>query len=149
MSAICSALAYAIEPSLATLAASARLIGAATFALINDIAARSGNGSPASASSSSRVNGFYSCFSAAMLPSFRSVVGLALHQLVALVDGRVLSSVRVCHGVVGQDIGGDRSVDRDSDVRVDQGHRGPLGQLLTGQLVELLARQWLEAFPLA
>src|SRR5688572_12561305 len=139
MSACCWAMAIAWELSLSAFSASAAFTGAATFALMSDIAARSGSASPASLSSSSRVNRLYCSFSSAISASFqivtdRSSVSRA-DQLVALVDGRVLSSVRVCHRVVGQDVGGDRSVDRDRDVRVDQRHRGPLGQLLTGQLV--------------
>src|SRR5919197_2119074 len=63
MSAVCCAFAYAIELSERTFAAIAALIGAATFALISDIAARSGSSSPASASSSSRVSCLYSSFS--------------------------------------------------------------------------------------
>src|SRR5215212_510080 len=57
--AVCVAFAYATELSLATFSASAALIGAATFAFTSDIAARSGSGSPASRSSSSRVSGVY------------------------------------------------------------------------------------------
>src|ERR687885_928003 len=60
MSPVCCAFAYAIELSLATFSAAARLTGAATFALINDIAARSGSSSPASLFSSSRVSCLYS-----------------------------------------------------------------------------------------
>src|SRR3989337_2579987 len=71
MSAVCSALAIAAELSLGTLRATAALIGAATFALISDIAARSGSASPASLSSSSRVSGFHSCCSFS-LPIIRS-----------------------------------------------------------------------------
>ena len=61
MSTFCCAFAYAIELSLATLSAAARLTGAATFALISDMAARSGSSSPAMALSSSRVSALYSC----------------------------------------------------------------------------------------
>src|SRR5438046_1465147 len=55
-----TAFAYATEPSERTLAATAALIGAATFALISDIAARSGSSSPASSLSSSCVSCRYS-----------------------------------------------------------------------------------------
>src|SRR5436190_2668527 len=61
MSPDCTALAYATELSERTLAATAALIGAATFALISDIAARSGSSSPASWLSSSCVSCLYSC----------------------------------------------------------------------------------------
>jgi hypothetical protein len=63
MSTSWTAFAYATELSLATLSAIAALIGAATFALISDIAARSGSSSPAIFSSSSRVSLRYSCLS--------------------------------------------------------------------------------------
>src|SRR5215208_5698523 len=67
MGAVCSAFAYATELSLSTLSATAALMGAATFALISDIAARSGNSSPASAFSSSRVSFLYSSLIALLL----------------------------------------------------------------------------------
>jgi hypothetical protein len=51
-----NSVAYAIELSERTFAATAALIGAATFALMSDIAARSGSSSPASVLSSSRVS---------------------------------------------------------------------------------------------
>src|SRR3954447_14909189 len=57
MLAVCSALAYATELSDSTFAATAAFTGAARFALISDIAARSGSSSPASSVSSSRVSG--------------------------------------------------------------------------------------------
>src|SRR3954452_23382058 len=61
MFAVCSALANATELSDSTFAATAALTGAATLALMSDIAARSGSSSPASSESSSRVSGRYSC----------------------------------------------------------------------------------------
>src|SRR5438105_14549125 len=51
-----AAFAYAIALSESTFAATAALIGIAMFALISDIAARSGSSSPASALSSSLVS---------------------------------------------------------------------------------------------
>ena len=54
------AMAAAVELSDSTLSASAALMGAATLALTSDMAARSGSGSPASLSSSSRVSLRYS-----------------------------------------------------------------------------------------
>src|SRR5438105_704421 len=56
-----------MELSLRTFRAAAMFTGAATFALISDIAARSGSGSPAIASSSSRVRRRYSSGSFAMV----------------------------------------------------------------------------------
>src|SRR5918997_5432952 len=60
MSTFCTAFAYAVEPSERTLAATAAFTGRATFALMSDIAARSGSSSPASSFSSSRLSGRYS-----------------------------------------------------------------------------------------
>src|SRR5436305_7221448 len=105
MSTFCSAFAYATEWSERTFAATAALIGAARFALISDIAARSGSGSPASSSSSSRVSFLYS---------------VIRYLLRALVDRRVLRGVGPRGGTVGQDVRRDRGVDGDRDVGVDQ-----------------------------
>src|SRR5437764_879058 len=55
----CCAFAMAVEPSLSAFSATAALIGAAMFALTSDIAARSGNSSPASVLSSSFVSFLY------------------------------------------------------------------------------------------
>ena len=55
-SAVCAAFAYASELSEATLRAAARLTGAATLALMSDMAARSGSSSPAISFRSSRVS---------------------------------------------------------------------------------------------
>src|SRR5438876_1214765 len=60
MSPVCCAFAYAMELSERTFAATAALIGAATLALMSDIAARSGSSSPASAFSSSGLSLRYS-----------------------------------------------------------------------------------------
>src|SRR5436305_9819294 len=96
-----AALAYATELSERTFAATARLIGAATFALISDIAARSGSSSPAIAFSSSRVSCLYSwSLPTAVPPSV----------LCRLVDGGLLDRVRVCRRVVRQHVGGERDV---------------------------------------
>src|SRR5205823_65004 len=120
MSPDCTAFAYATELSERTLAATAALIGAATFALISDIAARSGSSSPASWLSSSRESWRYSsCFFLPMLSS-----------LVALVDRGLLRSVGVRDRAVREDVRCDGRVHGDGDVRVDQRHRGPLRQLL-------------------
>src|SRR5918994_3075760 len=126
MSAVCVAFAIAAELSLRAFSATAALTGAATFALMRLIAARSGSSSPASSRSSSGVSLRYSDIQA---------------SLVALVDGRLLSGVRVGDGAVGQDVRRHGGVDRDGDVRVHERHRGPLGQLLAGEVVELLAGQ--------
>src|SRR5688500_18965584 len=107
MSTVCSAFAYAIELSERTFAATAAFTGAARFALISDIAARSGSSSPASSSSSSRVSVRYSsCFLSGML-----------RLLVGLVDGRVLDSVGVRDRVVACDVQRDGGVDRRGRVR--------------------------------
>src|ERR671916_318787 len=96
MSTSCSAFAYAIELSDRTFAATAALTGAARFALISDIAARSGSGSPAIASSSSRDSWRYSCgaFSLMIPPAW----------LVALVDRGRLRRVRVRDRAVREDV---------------------------------------------
>src|ERR1041385_7053857 len=118
---VCSAFAYATELSLATLSAAARLIGATTFAFTSDIAARSGSSSPASSFSSSRVSLRYSLMS------------------VPLVDVSGLCRIRVRDRAVREDVCRDRGVDRDREVRVDERHRCPLGQLLARHRVQLLA----------
>src|SRR4051794_15389247 len=61
MGAVWVACATAVELSDRTLRAAAKLTGAATLALMSDIAARSGSASPARPSSSSRVSLRYSC----------------------------------------------------------------------------------------
>src|SRR5437588_561520 len=127
----CSASAYATELSDRTLAAIAAFTGAARFALMSDIAARSGSGSPARASSSSRVRRLYST-------SLRTVRHLPLR---ALVDRHRLGRIGVSSRVVGEDVGRDRGVHRCGDVRIDQRHRGPLGERLPGDRLELLAAQ--------
>src|SRR3982751_4804514 len=100
-----TALAYATELSERTLAATAALIGAATFALISDIAARSGSSSPAIAFSSSRVSCLYSW---GWLPMRSS--SFALRRLV---DRDLLLGVRPGDRTVRQDVGRDGGVDRD------------------------------------
>src|SRR3954452_349481 len=138
MLAVCSALAYATELSDSTFAATAAFTGAARFALMSDIAARSGSSSPASSVSSSRVSGRYSCglFSAMVMilpwfPVDPSVVGLG--------DVRRLMRVRERGRVVRDRVQRDGGVDRRRDVGVDERHGGALGQLLAGELGELLA----------
>src|ERR671937_975950 len=131
MSPDCTAFAYAMELSERTFAAIAALIGAATFALMSDIAARSGSSSPARALSSSRVSCLYCSFLLPMRASLR----------VALVDRGRLRRVGVRDRVVREHVRRDGSVDRDREVRVDQRHRCAFRQLLAGKLVELLARQ--------
>src|SRR5512133_1707613 len=133
MLAVCSAFAIAVESSLSAFSATAAFTGAATLALMSDIAARSGSSSPARALSSSRDSWRYSsCF----LPM--------LSSLVALVDRGVLGRVGVGDRPVREDVRRNGGVDRDRDVRVDQRHRGPLRQLFAGELGELLAGQLLE-----
>src|SRR5436853_2673687 len=121
----CSAFAYAMELSLATFSAAARLIGATTFALTSDIAARSGNSSPASSLSSSRVSFLYSC-------SLMSV---------PLFDVSGLGRVRIGDRVVRKDVRRHGGVDRDRDVRVHELHRRALGQFVACELAELLRGQ--------
>src|SRR3954469_13189862 len=119
----CSAFAYATELSLATFSAAARLIGATTFAFTSDIAARSGSSSPASSFSSSRVSWRYSCSP----------------MSVPLLDVSGLCRIRIRDRAVREDVRRDRGVDRDREVRVDERHRRPLGQLLARHRVQLLA----------
>src|SRR5919107_3393647 len=134
MSAVCCALANAIELSDSTFAATAALTGAAMLALISDIAARSGSSSPASSESSSRVSGRYSCgLFSAMCSCLPNGVG---RRSVGLRDVRVLLGVRDRHGAVRDGVQGDGGVDRGRDVRVEQGHGRALGQLLPGEVVE-------------
>src|SRR5919201_994629 len=122
-----------MEVSERTFAAIAALIGMARFALTSDIAARSGIGSPATLSSSSRVSLWYCSVLATFCASLR--------LRVALGDVSVLDRARVGGRVVAQDVERERGVHRSSDVRVDERHRGPLRQRLTRELVELLACQ--------
>src|SRR3982750_3012415 len=148
MGAVCSAFAYATELSERTFAASAKLIGAATFALISDIAARSGSSSPAISFSSSRVSALYCCCCcscSAIRASFASSVRALRAELVALLDRRRLLGVGVGDRVVAQHVEGERGVDRGRHVGVDQRHRGSLRQLLASELVQLLAGQLLVA----
>src|SRR5919198_496327 len=131
MSPDCTAFAYATELSERTFAAIAALIGAATFALISDMAARSGSSSPARALSSSRVSCLYCSCSLPMCSSLR----------VALVDRCRLRRVGVRDCVVRKHVGRDGCVDRDREVRVDERHRGPLRQFLARELVQLFTGQ--------
>src|SRR2546421_743208 len=131
MSTFCCAFAYATELSERMLAATAAFTGAARFALMSDIAARSGSSSPASSFSSSRVRLRYSC-------GVWSVTSCLL-LLGALGDVPGLLRVGVGDRVVARHVERDRCVDRHGDVRVDERHRRPLGQLLAGELLELLA----------
>src|ERR687896_197721 len=110
----------------------AAFTGRATFALMSDMAARSGSGSPASRSSSSRVTGLYSMVWSVMLVS----------SLVALGEVDRLLGVRIGDRVVRGDVQRDGRVDRGRHVRIDQRHGGPLRQLLASELVELLAGDW-------
>src|SRR5436190_4587811 len=107
MFAVCWASAYATESSERTFSAAAMFTGAATFALISDIAARSGSSSPAIASSSSFVSVRYSSGLSAMLP--------APFGLVGLVDRRVLLGVGPGRRVIGEHVRSDGRVHRDGD----------------------------------
>src|SRR5919198_1164105 len=112
MSPVCTALAYATELSERTFSATAALIGAAMFALISDIAARSGSSSPAIALSSSRVSCLYSGCSPMWFPP--------PWLLGRLVDRDVLRRAGDGGGVVGQDVRRERDVHRDRQVCVDE-----------------------------
>src|SRR5919204_52289 len=109
----CSAFAYASELSLSTFNAIAAFTGAATFALMSDIAARSGSGSPAIFSSSSRESLWYCSW---VLPMSRNLPS----RLVALVDVDVLLGVGVSDRVVAGHVERNCGVDRRGDVRVDE-----------------------------
>src|SRR3954447_17766433 len=104
---VCAASAYATALSESTFAATAALIGAARFALISDIAARSGSSSPASSFSSSRGSGLY--WSSSLNADRSSRSGL-------LADGVVLDGARARDRVVGQHVERGREVDRDREV---------------------------------
>src|SRR5436190_21643393 len=99
-STFCCAFAYATEPSDRTFAATAALTGATMFALISDIAARSGSGSPASSSRSSRESCLYSCG----VFSLMSILLSSLDGSGGLGDVRGLLCVGVRDRVVTQDI---------------------------------------------
>src|SRR3954451_31588 len=142
MFAVCWALANATELSDSTFAATAALTGAATFALMSDMAARSGSSSPASSESSSRVSGRYSWGLFSAISLFPPVCGFWwLRRSVRLRDRGVLAGVRDRRRAVGDGVQGDRGVHRRRDVGVEERHRRALGQLLAGELRELLARQ--------
>src|SRR3712207_6736983 len=103
MVAVCSALAYATELSLRTLRATAAFTGAARFALMSDIASRSGSSSPACCSSSSSVSS-----------SRTSLSGISFHLPLGLLraglrDGRHGGRRRgaVAGGDHGVDVGDD------------------------------------------
>src|SRR3954468_5785878 len=117
MFAVCSALANATELSDSTFAATAALTGAARFALISDIAARSGSSSPASSVSSSRVSGRYSCGLFSAISVF-----LPIDPSVGLVDVRRLLRVGDRDRAVGDGVQRDGGVDRRGDVRVEERH---------------------------
>src|SRR3712207_2558033 len=133
MSTSCSAFAYAIELSERTFAATAALIGAARLALMSAIAARSGRGSPAISSSSSRLSCLYSCGVSVMFASLR------LRRAGRLRDVRRLLGVRVRDRVVREDVQRGGDVHGRGHVRVDERHGGALGELLARDLVQLLA----------
>src|SRR4051812_27617833 len=106
---VCCAFAYASELSERTFAATAALIGAAMFALISDIAARSGSSSPAIALSSSRLNCLYSAC------SFFFPMRCLLRWLGVLRDVAGLLRVRVRDGVVAENVQRDGGIDRSGD----------------------------------
>src|ERR671920_555350 len=134
--AYCWAFAYATELSLATFSARAALIGAATFAFTSDIAARSGSGSPASRSSSSRVRRVYWSLLIVRSPLLG---GRRFPGLDALGDRGLLRGVGVRDGAVRQHVGRQPHVHGDGQVRVHERHRCALGKRLAGEAVELLA----------
>src|SRR3954467_10162853 len=112
------------------------------FALMSDIAARSGSSSPASSESSSRVSGRYSWGLFSAISLFPPVCGFWwLRRSVRLRDRGVLAGVRDRRRAVGDGVQGDRRVHRRRDVGVEERHRRALGQLLARELRELLARQ--------
>src|SRR5438094_7728547 len=121
MSPLWTAFAYATELSERTFAATAALIGAATFALISDIAARSGSSSPASSFSSSRERALYSW---GLLPMS------VLLSLVRLRDVGGLLRVGIRGRAVAQYVQCNSCIDGCGHVRVDERHRGALRQLL-------------------
>src|SRR4051812_18981819 len=129
---VCCAFAYAIELSLRTFAATAALIGAARLALISDMAARSGSSSPASSLSSSRVSGLY---------WISSVLGSTPSGLRLLADRVVLDRAGAGGRVVRQHVQRGGEVHRHGEVRIHERHRGALGQLLAGELHELVLAQ--------
>src|SRR5205814_6697197 len=100
--AVCSAFAIATELSDNTFSAAARFTGAATFALISDMAARSGRGSPARASSSSRVSFLNSPLSATSHLLHRRTRGQSVGSRCAVrshAGPRTLCRFKVAHRV--------------------------------------------------
>src|SRR5919198_3917563 len=134
--AVCVALAYATELSDSTFSASAALIGAATFALTSDIAARSGSASPVWASSSSIVSWVV----------FIIVCSSSL-RLDGLVDRRHLLCVGERCRASRQDIRRERQVDRQRQVRVHERHRRPLRKPLALLTSELCKCQFVHRSP--
>src|SRR5688572_19344010 len=134
-----------MESSDRMLAAMAALMGAATFALMSDIASRSGNSAACWASSSSLVSsGWGTGFgSSAIWGPPICVKGGGRYSrrpwLVSgtLVDRRVLHGVRVGSRAVGEHVSGHRGIDGHGDVRIDQRHRLAIGQFRR-LLLELL-----------
>src|SRR5919201_1929124 len=125
--AVWTAFAYATELSDRTLSASAALIGAAMFAFTSDMTVRSGSASPVCTSSSSIVM-YVICFSSlSCLDRLRD----RCHLLCARHGGRV----------VRKNVGRERQVDRQREVRVHERHRRSLGQQLGVVRLELCARQ--------
>src|SRR2546421_11116476 len=109
MGVVCAAFAYAVALSERTFAATAAFTGMAMFALISDIAARSGSSSPASSLSSSGVTFRYS----SAMPNLLAV---------GLCDGGRLLGVRVRDRVVARHVQRGGQVHRCGDVGVDQRH---------------------------
>src|SRR5688572_2952791 len=118
----------AIELSDRTFAATAALIGAATLALISDIASRSGSSEPCCfdiSSFESALRGFTPTALTACLAILLPVLFIfAIPSLlrtrrfnrradVALIDRRVLGRIGVGDSTVREDVGGHSRVDRD------------------------------------
>src|SRR3954447_12489805 len=139
MGAVWWASAHAVELSERTLAATAALMGAARLAFTSDMASRSGRASAFSASSSSSVSCFSTSFAIFVAPF--SVSSLEIVRSDALIDRCVLRCVGGGCCTVGQHVGGDRGVDRNCDVGVDERHGLPVGELLAVLFHELLLTQ--------
>src|ERR1044072_2249878 len=143
MSTVWVAVAGASALSDRTFAATAAFTGAARFALMSDIAPRSGSSSAPCASSSSGdsssswVLGVWSAM--VWAPLDRGLRRSAAE--LALVDGGVLRRVGDGGRAVRQDVRRDRGVHGDGDVGVDERHRLAIWQLLGGLHLKLLGRQ--------
>src|SRR3954451_13704831 len=121
-------------------------MGAATFALISDIASRSGSSAASWSSSSCGVRP-WSFSVIGVLPASRGGGGRRALLPVVLGDRRGLLRVRVCDRVVGERIECNSRIHGRGDIGVDQRHRLAVRKLRHVLVCELFGRQALLFFP--